>query len=104
VLCGQNRRVSDGIDAAEGDASQVINSPMMVELVALRRVVPRSSGTLAFTRAWPVADRPLKRANARSARAHFTLLQLTGLPSQSEAVKVAVGFIPRMDITNDSVA
>jgi hypothetical protein len=36
--------------------------------------------------------------------AHLTVMQLTGLPSQSEAVKVAVGFIPRMDITNDTVA
>jgi hypothetical protein len=34
----------------------------------------------------------------------LTFLQLTGSTSQSEAVKVAVGFIPRMDITNDSVA
>jgi hypothetical protein len=33
--------------------------------------------------------------------AHLTFLQLTGLSSQSEAVKVAVGFIPRMDNTND---
>jgi hypothetical protein len=35
---------------------------------------------------------------------HLPFLQLTGLPWQSEAVKVAVGFIPRLDITNDSVA
>jgi hypothetical protein len=41
---------------------------------------------------------------ALACRAHLTFLQLTGLPSQSEVVKVAVGFIPRMDITNDSVA
>jgi hypothetical protein len=40
----------------------------------------------------------------RLPRAHLTFLQLTGLPSQSEAVKVAVGFIPRIEITNDSVA
>jgi hypothetical protein len=33
--------------------------------------------------------------------AHLTFLQLTGLPSQSEALKVAVGFIPRMDVTDD---
>jgi hypothetical protein len=38
-------------------------------------------------------------ATFRQIRAH-----LTGLPSQSEAMKVAVGFIPRMDITNDDVA
>jgi hypothetical protein len=46
----------------------------------------------------------MNKANAALLRAHLTFLQRTGWPSQSEAVKVAVGFIPRTDITNDSVA